>query len=151
MELDLDGYLNWEQRAPWEFQRALHKGRMESFFERIAGHPYHLQAFDTVKMDLNLVTQMVKGRIEIPLERIIGSVGKCELFTPSLMPLSARLKDRWIAIYNLALGPRGFPPIEVYQVNADYYILDGHHRASVSRYLGNQLIEANIIEWINKA
>jgi hypothetical protein len=148
MELYLDGYLDWELRAPWEFQRALQKGRMESFFGRITGHPNHLKAFDRVKTELNLVTRMFKGREEIPLKQIVGSVDKYELFTRSLMPVSARLKDRWITIYNLAEGPRGFPPIDVYRVGEGYFILDGHHRASVSRFLGNQLIEANVIEWI---
>jgi ParB-like chromosome segregation protein Spo0J len=42
---------------------------------------------------------------------------------------------------------RGFPPIEVYKVGNDYFILDGHHRASVARYLGNRFIEAYVTEW----
>jgi hypothetical protein len=147
MELYLEGYLDWERRAPWEFQRALHKGLMEAFWGRITGRPHYLQAFDTLKTELNLVNRRLKGRGEIPLNRIVGSAGKQELFTRSLMPLAARLRNRWIAIYNLALGPRGFPLVEVYQVGDSYFILDGHHRASVSCYLGNQVIEANIIEW----
>lgn len=148
MERYLDGYLNWELRAPWEFQRALQKGRMESFLGRITGHPNHLQAFDKAKMELTLTARMSKGREEIPLKQIVGSVDKYEFFTRSLMPLSTRLKNRWITIFNLAQGPRGFPPIDVYRVGEGYFILDGHHRASVSRYLGNQLIEANVTDWI---
>lgn len=148
MELYVNGYFEWVNSAPSEFRRALNKGRMEAFFGRITGRPYRLLAFETVKKDLNLITHLARGRKEIRLERIIGSVGRYEQFSRALMPLDARLENRWRNIYHIAQRPRGFPPIQVYQVGEDYFILDGHHRASVARYLGYQHIEAQVIEWI---
>jgi hypothetical protein len=38
----------------------------------------------------------------------------------------------------------GLPPIEVYQIGDAYFILDGHHRASVARETGNQYIQAYV-------
>lgn len=148
MEQYLSGYLNWGMVAPGEFQSALHRGRLQAFIRRSIGRPYRLVPFETAKRKLNLVSRVKRGRQEIRLEQIVGSVGKHELFSRSLLPLCSRLEARWKNIYTLMQSPRGLPPIEVYQVGEDYFILDGHHRASVARYLGNRVIEAWVIEWI---
>lgn len=148
MEYYLGSDLAWKLMAPGEFQKALRKGRLESFFGRITKQPYRLLPFEKIKMDLNLVSRMERGRREIGLDQIIGSVDKSEWFTRSLLPLSPRLENRWRIIYTLMQGFRGVPPIEVYKVGSDYFILDGHHRASVARYLGNRVIEAYITEWL---
>lgn len=148
MERYLNGYLGWGMIAPSEFQAALHRGRLQSFCRRITGRPNHLLPFERVKTELHLVTRIKRGQQEIRLDQIVGSVGKHELFTPSLLPLSSRLENRWRTIYTLMQGPRGLPPIEVYKVGERYFILDGHHRASVARYLGNRVIEARVTEWV---
>jgi hypothetical protein len=103
--------------------------------------------FEAIRMRLNLIARLNRGRQEIRLDRIVGSVGKCQYFTRSLWPLSATLEERWINIYELMLGPHGYPPIDVFQVHDQYFILDGHHRASVARALGNKTLEANVVEW----
>lgn len=148
MEHYLGGYLNLGMMAPVEFQRALRRGRIESFLGRFTRRPNRLLQFEMIKTELNLVTRVARGRQEIRLDQIRGSVDKGELFTRSLMPLSVRLENRWRTIYILMQGSRGFPPIDVYKVGETFYILDGHHRASVARYLGNQVIEAYVTEWI---
>ena len=148
MEYYLGNDLAWKLMAPGEFQKALRRGRLESLFGRITKQPYRLLPFETIKMDLNLVSRTERGRREIHLDQIIGSVDKYEWFTRSLLPLSNRLETRWRTIYTLMQSFRGIPPIEVYQVGSDYFILDGHHRASVARYLGNRVIEAYITEWL---
>lgn len=116
MEYHIGGYLNGGIMAPEEFHRALRRGRIESFLGRISGRLHRLLSFETIKRELHLVSRVERGRQEIPLEQIIGSVGKEELFTRSLMPLSTRLENRWRTIYTLMQGSRGVPPIEVYMV-----------------------------------
>ena len=147
MEYYLDGYLDWRKIATGEFQRALQRGRIQAFFSRLTRRSPHLLLYETVKKKFNLANRVDRGRQEIRLNQIIGSVGKSELFTRSLMPLAGSLGDRWMDIYVLMQGPRGFPPIKVYKIGDGYFIFDGHHRASVARYLGNQVIEAYVIEW----
>jgi hypothetical protein len=147
VEYYLESYLDCGRTAPGEFQRALRKGRSQAFFSRITRRPCHLLLFETIKEKFNLVNRVDRGRQEIQLDQIIGSVGKHELFTQSLLPLANSLEDRWKNIYVLMLGPCGCPPIKVYKVRDGYFILDGHHRASVARYLGNQMIEAYVTEW----
>lgn len=38
------------------------------------------------------------------------------------------------------------PPIDVYKVGDDYYVIDGHHRVSVARNLGRPTINARVVE-----
>jgi uncharacterized ParB-like nuclease family protein len=38
------------------------------------------------------------------------------------------------------------PPIDVYQLEDKYYVIDGHHRVSVARVLGRKRINARITE-----
>ena len=147
MEYYLESYLDPRTIAPEEFHRALQRGRLQVFFSRITRRSCHLLLFETIKKKLKLVNRVDRGRQEIRLDQIIGSVGKHEIFSQSLLPLADSLEDRWRNIYVLMQGPRGCPPISVYQVGDGYFIFDGHHRASVVRYLGNQVIEAYVIEW----
>lgn len=147
MEYSFGTYLGLMNTGACEFQQALQKGRRQAFFHQILRRPCCLTPFEAVKTRLNLVPRLEKGRQEIRLDQIAGSLGKPAFFTRSLWPLYSGLENRWISVYELMMGPHGYPPIEVYQVNNRYYILDGHHRASVARALGSKTIEAKVIEW----
>lgn len=148
MEYLVVGYLGSRSIAPEAFERALGKGRREHLFNRFFHRSSCLTPFEGIKTKLNLFARLERGRQEIQLDQIVGSVGKHQFFTRSLMPLYASLENRWTNIYDLMLGPRGYPPIEVYKVIDRYFILDGHHRASVARALENQTIEAYVTEWL---
>ena len=39
-----------------------------------------------------------------------------------------------------------FPPINVYRVGTVHFVEDGHHRVSVARQLGHEVIEARVTE-----
>lgn len=147
MEYSFSGYSSQGNLASQAFQRALRNGRREAFLSRVWQRSCHLVPFETVKTKLHLICRLEKGRQEIQLDQIVGSVGKPEFFTRSLMPSNGSLENRWTNIYDLMLGFRGYPPIEVYKVDEEYFILDGHHRASVARSLGNPTIEAYVTEW----
>ena len=147
MEYTFGIYLGLMNLGACVFQQALQKGRREVFFYQILRRPCCLTPFETVKNKLNLVARLEKGRQEIRLDQIVGSVGKPEFFTRSLWPLYSGLENRWVSVYELMMGPHGYPPIEVYKVKDRYFILDGHHRASVARVLENKTIEACVIEW----
>ena len=38
------------------------------------------------------------------------------------------------------------PPVEVYRVGGEHVLVDGHHRVSVARDLGLQVIDARVVE-----
>jgi hypothetical protein len=89
------------------------------------------------------------GVREIPLDRVVGSAGppgKAGDFDPSFLPVDRRLRDRWTRIYRAMVEGEELPPIDVYKVGDNYYVIDGHHRVSVARSLGRDVISARVIE-----
>ena len=89
------------------------------------------------------------GVQEIPLDRVVGSAAppaKAGDFDPGFLPIDRRLRDRWTRIYRAMVEGEELPPIDVYKVGDNYYVIDGHHRVSVARSLGRDVINARVIE-----
>lgn len=86
------------------------------------------------------------GTLVIPLDRIVGSVDKAHSFDRSFRPTSARARVRWEHIAEAVRRGESMPPIDVYKLGDVYFVIDGHHRVSVFRALGLDLIEADVTE-----
>lgn len=95
-----------------------------------------------------------RGQQEIPLRRIVGSAAaaaKAGDFDPSFLPVSNRSRDRWTRIYREMAEGGELPPIDVYKLGDNYYVMDGHHRVSVARQLGWPTIKARVVEVSTRA
>lgn len=134
------------QDSQGEFDRA----HMRAFFDEIrshlSGHPTELLSFDEIKAKLRLKDESYRGLQDIPLDRIVGSVGRFRDFTSTFLPKSRAMRDRWARIHNQVNGLQGLPPIDVFQVDDVYFVRDGNHRVSVARQLGFPTIEAHVTE-----
>ncbi len=83
----------------------------------------------------------------VRLEDIVGTTAKLS-FDRHFRPLQRRSKARWVGIaMTMMSDPLQLPPVDLVQVGEGYYIVDGHHRVSVARALGNLFIDARVIEW----
>jgi hypothetical protein len=133
-----------------EAQRNFTKARMSAFWEEVrsllTGRSIDLLRFEEVKQRLRLRDERNTGLQEIPLDKIVGSVGRYRDFTRSFLPRTNAIRSRWQRLDAMARGPSGFPPIEVYKVGDVYFVIDGNHRVSVARQLGAQTIEAYVTE-----
>jgi len=87
-----------------------------------------------------------RGVQEIPVMQIRGSEGRITDFDSSFHPLKQHLRERWIRLFNLIQQGREMPPISVYRVGEVYFVKDGHHRVSVARHLGWEVIRACVVE-----
>lgn len=112
----------------------------------LRGQSSELLSFDDIKARLRLREESYKGLQNVPLEKIIGSVGRYQDFTSDFLPKSRTSRDRWSRVYAQIHSMEGVPPIELYQVGDVYFVRDGNHRVSVARQLGSQTIEAHVIE-----
>jgi len=132
-------------------ERDYQKVRMQAFWSdiwgRLTGSSTELLSFDEVKQKLRLRDDRYLGLRDIPLDNIVGSVGRYKDFNRNFLPRRTINKDRWKAVDALTLGLEGFPPIEVYKVGDAYFVLDGNHRVSVARANGMQTIEAYVTEF----
>lgn len=127
-----------------DFYHARQKATIQSILARLAGQPNDLLVFEQVRHLLGGIDQPKRVLKDIPLASIVGSVNRYTDFTRALLPLSDADKSRWAKVRQLADRFEGLPPIDVYQMGEVYFILDGHHRASVARELGATHIQANV-------
>jgi nucleotide-binding universal stress UspA family protein/uncharacterized ParB-like nuclease family protein len=128
-----------------DFQSAHQKATVEEVLARLQGKPNTLLSFEEVAKKLKLQARSERGVQTIPLEAIVGSVGRYTDFTRTFLPRNPSDQQRW-ALVKASLDESGFPPIDVYKVSDVYFVLDGNHRVSVARQEGWSTIQANVIE-----
>ncbi|PID58052.1 hypothetical protein CSB45_05010 [candidate division KSB3 bacterium] len=133
------------QAALQDFRKARRRASLEQVFAFLRGRSNDLLSYEDIRKQLK-ATGMSTGRLaEIPLDAIVGSVGRYKDFTRSFMPRNDSDQQRWAKVKSIATGLEGLPPIEVYQIGDVYFVLDGNHRVSVARRLGAKTIEAYVI------
>ena len=105
-----------------------------------------VQSFDERQENEEAYTSVKRGTQMVPLDRIVGSVGKYHDFDSQFKPRAPETDEREEAILKLMQAGRALPPISLYQIKDDYFILDGHHRFTAARKLGHSQINACILE-----
>lgn len=136
--------------AAEDFRRARRQAAAQQVMARLTGRSTELLSFDEVQQKLRLGNCTDRGRQEIPLEAIVGSVGRYNDFTRSFLPRQDSDQERWARVKEGMSRSRGLPPIEVYQIGQVYFVLDGNHRVSVARQMGASHIEAYVIHFDTK-
>ena len=133
------------QMAVQDFQAARQRAAIQEVLARITGRPNELLSYEEVAEKLKLRIRSERGIQQIPIDAIVGSVGRYTDFTRTFLPRRAGDKDRWTGV-RLAFMEAGAPPIEVYKVGDVYFVIDGNHRVSIARQEGAKTIEAHVIE-----
>jgi len=130
-----------------DFYRLRQMAALESLLSRLTGRSNQLLSFSDVARRLHISGGSDLGLQDIPLDSIVGSVGRYEDFTRRFLPRQNRDLTRWARVKGLVTGnPQGLPPIEVYKVGEVYFVKDGHHRVSVARMLKASHIQAYVTE-----
>ena len=116
---------------------------MQQITSRLRGKPLDLLSFDDVAGRLQVTGKAAAGRAAIPLEAIVGSVGRYGDFTRTFLPRRNSDAQRWAHV-RAASDVTQLPPIDVYQIGDAYFVLDGNHRVSIARQQGTTHIDAII-------
>jgi uncharacterized ParB-like nuclease family protein len=95
-------------------------------------------AFDTID----------RGIQSIPLDQIVGSVGRYHDFDSRFRMKQHVPQERLENIKNAMRTGRSLPPVKLYQIKDEYYALDGNHRIAAAKELGREEINAQIVEFI---
>ena len=131
-----------------DFQSAHLRGKLQGVLARITGRSNELLSYEEIAAKLKLQGRSDKGMQTIPLNAIVGSVGRYTDFTRTFLPRRAEDQERWANVKAVTLDPlgAGLQPIEVYKVSEVYFVLDGNHRVSIARQEGWKTIQAHVIE-----
>jgi hypothetical protein len=80
----------------------------------------------------------------IALQAIVGTVDATTDFGADFRPRTNRVADRWQRVALAHRRGHALPPITVVEGPDGYYVIDGRHRVSVARALGQTDIEARV-------
>jgi nucleotide-binding universal stress UspA family protein len=133
-----------------DFENARWRAQLEQIVARLTGRSSELLPYEEVRQKLRVRNKKMPVLKEIPLDAIVGSVGRYTDFTRSFLPKEDSIKERWARVKAATSSMTGLPPIEVYQIGDVYFVLDGNHRVSVARQLGSRYIEAYVTEFDTK-
>ena len=129
-----------------DFHRARNRADLKELLARLTGESNQLLSYDEVSQKLQLHGGMERGIKDIPLDAIVGSVGRYTDFTRDFLPRWYVQPERWARVRMAATGLVGLPPIDVYQIGEVYFVRDGNHRVSVAREMGAEFIQAYVTE-----
>jgi hypothetical protein len=105
-----------------------------------------LLPFEEVRQRLHAQTQHDSGYQEVPIDKIVGSVGRYRDFDRAFLPLQKQTQARWLSIDKTYYQSVTLPPVELYKLGETYFVKDGNHRVSVAREQGQEFVDARVVE-----
>ena len=106
----------------------------------------HVRSFNAEQAREEDVQFIDQGTIDVDLSQIIGSVGKYHDFDSQFRPKKHVSGKRFSEIKRAMREATSLPPVKLYQIRDDFYVLDGNHRVAAAKELGRQRIKAKVIE-----
>ena len=142
------GYIDPNEQSDRDFSRARRKAFLRRVGAYLRGDPgsNQLLSFDEVKGALGAIQQVHIGLREVPVAKIVGSVGRHRDFDRAFLPSKPELGTRWKRIDQLMHQDQGLPPVSLYKIGDAYFVNDGNHRVSVARQQGIETLDADVVE-----
>ncbi len=135
-----------ERTAREDFSRAARKAFWRKVTAWIKGESNQLLSYDDVRSAIPIRGQRYLGLQSVPLDQIVGSVGRYRDFDRIFGPTQTRTADRWIRLDVARSQDIHLPPVDLYKIGEAYFVKDGNHRISVARERGQEHIDAFITE-----
>jgi len=133
-------------QARADFSTARRKAFWNEILSFLRGRPNRLLSWDEVRDKLGIRGQVYRGMQTVPLDKIIGSVGRYRDFDRAFLPTQSGTANRWRSIARAYYNDVSLPPVKLYKIGDVYFVLDGNHRVSVAREQGGEFIDAEVIE-----
>ena len=140
--------------ARTRFDRERRRRALSSIAARLRFEPSDVSEmlpFEEVVAALGRQGQRDLGVQSIPLDSVVGTVDRRPgQFDRAFRPVSTDVRGRWERIAAARRRGESLPAIQVYRIGELHFVLDGHHRVSVARALGDSTIDARVIDVYTK-
>jgi nucleotide-binding universal stress UspA family protein len=133
-------------RARYDFSRAKRQAMMRRIWAQVTGQNNDLIPFEDLRKTLGLINQRYRGVQPVPLDKIIGSLGRSRDFDRVFLPTQGHSQRKWLSIDSAHMEGVTLPPVQLYKVGDAYFVVDGHHRVSVARQKEQAFIDAEVTE-----
>ncbi len=129
---------------------------------RLLAAPQHgpAKSFEQEVEHAGITARVEGGMKTIPAAKVVGSVGRAQnlrsdFFYRTGQAMTARFKRIGQAMEE----GKVLPPIEVYKAKlrrrqgereiekTEYYVVDGHHRVAMAKKLGQDYLDAHVVEY----
>ncbi len=140
--------MNMSEQVDADFSKARRKAFLRQVGSYLRNDPgsNRLLSFDEVKEALGAVNQVHLGLRTVPLEKVVGSVGRHRDFDRAFLPSKGGTEARWKKIDELMHRAEELPPVSLYKIGDAYFVQDGNHRVSVAHQQGVEMIDAEVTE-----
>lgn len=138
-----------DMEARERFRRSVNQAQIADLLALVTGADTDLVSYEEVAGRLRARQQIEMGTQMVPLEKIVGSVGRYKDFTRTFLPRAGVNEDRWLRVDNVVNSMEGMPPIDLFQIGDVYFVQDGNHRVSAARANGIDAVEAYVTEVIS--
>jgi hypothetical protein len=127
-----------------DFDRARRQAFFGGLRTRFLGARDRLLSFDEARKALGVNNRFYLGTKVVEVSKIVGSVGRHEEFDRNFMPAKSSLSYKWKRIDRALRRGVELPAVSLYKIGDAYFVVDGNHRVSVSRYQGVEMIDAEV-------
>ena len=140
--------MDLNEQVDKDFSRA----RRRAFLKRVGAYlrkdpaSNRLLSFEEVRGAVGALQGTYVGMRVVPVEKIVGSVGRHRDFDRAFLPGKPSLEGRWKQIDRAVLRAEELPPVSLYKIGNAYFVRDGNHRVSVARQQGVEMIDAEVVE-----
>lgn len=126
------------------FQQANLRARLHLIWTKITRKYFRLKVLNDSLKNVEVENSAYAGLQFIPISQIRGTENKESEFDRAFNPLQERNRVKWQELARKKMRGIDLPPVELVKVGDIYYVRDGHHRISVSRWLGQTFVDAEI-------
>ena len=138
------------QVANDEFTKAKARARLQGLMKTLSWKNNDLLSWYEVTSIIKPKSETYIGMQTIPVNRIIGSEGRYRDFSAAFLPKREMLRHRWVSVDEALHSDVILPPISVYSLGGWYFVRDGNHRVSVAKTMGQEFIDAEVVELDSK-
>jgi len=136
------------QYASNDFERAYRKAFWRKVTAWLTKEPTTLLPFHDVRERMPIKGQHYLGLQQVPINRIVGSLGRYKDFDRVFLPRQTHTRNRWINVDRAHYEQVILPPVELIKMGELYFVKDGNHRVSVAREWEQEFIDAYVIEMV---
>lgn len=129
-----------------EFNRAKNRAKIQGLMKTLSWKNNDLLSWYEVTSIIKPKSETYVGMRTIPVDKIIGSEGRYRDFSAAFLPKREMLRHRWVSVDEALHSDVILPPISVYSLGGWYFVRDGNHRVSVAKAMGQDFIDAEVVE-----
>lgn len=142
------GVASIEAQSQADYERATSRAFMNRVTALLLGRSEDIKllSFSEVREKIGWEEESYIGLRTVPIDAIVGSVGRYRDFDREFLPRQRSTRTRWRRIDEAFYLDISLPPVQLYKVGDVYFVKDGNHRVSVARDRGAAFIDAEVIE-----